>query len=121
MNASGPILAYSTSTAGAQILEFTAEKYVQRHASLLRSCDSYGEVLVTDKSQFQCPTIERIHITVGHPELLRVFISTKTPETKLSVFKCYPRLPREFIRNVSKMTYGTSRSPQSRREGSNEQ
>lgn len=62
---------------------------------MLRVSGSSGQVLVTDKSQFKCPQIERIHFRVGHPELLGVFISTK-----LSVFDDYHRLPREFIRNL---------------------
>lgn len=64
---------------GAQILEFTAEIKLcpKWQLSLFRFTGSCGQVLLTDKSQFHCPKTEKIHLTVGDPELLGVCISTK--------------------------------------------
>lgn len=79
-------------------------KYVQNdRPSRFRVTRSLVQVLLTQKSQFQCPKSDRIHSAARH--LLGSFISKQTPPPRNSS-SVYPRLlfPLKLVRYACERT-----------------
>lgn len=66
-------------------------KYVQNdRLSQFRVTRSLVQVLLTQKSQFQCPKSDRIHSAARHRDLLGSFISKQPPQKPNSPRLLFP-------------------------------